>query len=145
MTPIMPRKDSGRRRIGFVLFVVACLSLSLTLALCALRDDVSLFFSPREVVEKHIPQGRSFRLGGLVKKGSLKNRSEDLAIAFIVTDLKAETAVEYKGILPDLFREGQGVVAKGNLDERGVFIAVELLAKHDENYMPPEVARALQP
>jgi cytochrome c-type biogenesis protein CcmE len=134
-----------KQRLRFVLFILASLSASTGLALWALKDNVSFFFAPREVKEKHIAPGRSFRLGGLVKQGSLQKRGGDLSVSFVVTDLKDDITVEYAGILPDLFREGQGVVAKGSMDARGVFVATELLAKHDEKYMPPEVARALKP
>jgi len=133
-----------RQRFYFILFILGSLSISIGLALYALQDNISFFYSPHEVKEKHIAPGQNFRLGGLVKKGSLKKRGDDLSISFTVTDLKDEMTVEYKGLLPDLFREGQGVVAKGSLNDKGVFIATEMLAKHDEKYMPPEVAKALK-
>jgi cytochrome c-type biogenesis protein CcmE len=133
-----------QQRFRFILFIMACLSLSVGLALYALRDNMSLFFSPHEVKEKKIEAGRVFRLGGLVLQGSLEKRSDDLSVSFTVTDLKDEIRVEYKGILPDLFREGQGVVATGSMNAEGVFVATEMLAKHDEKYMPPEVAKALK-
>jgi cytochrome c-type biogenesis protein CcmE len=97
-------------------------------------------------VAKHpeLSSGHTFRLGGLVEKGSLKKRDDSLAVAFTVTDEVKEIPVEYSGILPDLFREGQGVVATGSLSDKGVFVATELLAKHDEKYMPPEVAKSLE-
>lgn len=138
------------RRLFFILFVMACLAGAAGLSLYALRDNVTLFFSPREVQEKLaaadtvVSGGRVFRLGGLVKAGSLEKRDGDLSVSFTVTDNANEVNVVYKGILPDLFREGQGVVARGRLDAEGVFQADELLAKHDENYMPPEVAKALK-
>lgn len=138
------------KRLWFIVFILSCLAGSVGLSLYALRDNVSFFYSPQEVQaflqsgNPVIAPGRVFRLGGLVKAGSLQKRDGDLAISFVVTDRAAETPVEYKGILPDLFREGQGVVAKGSLDVRGVFVASELLAKHDEAYMPPEVKKALE-
>lgn len=131
-----------RQRFYFILFMLACFSAALALTLYALKDNISLFYPPARVaLEK--PAG-IFRLGGMVKKGSLKKRRADLFVHFVVTDFEAEVPVEYKGILPDLFREGQGVVAEGHMDARGVFIARTLLAKHDEKYMPPEVARSLK-
>lgn len=132
------------RRLRFALLILGVLGASAGIALYALRDSVTYFHPPSEVLAKAIPPGRVFRLGGLVAKGSVKTRGADMAIAFDVTDGPATLRVEYAGILPDLFREGQGVVATGALDNRGVFVAREILAKHDENYMPPEVARALK-
>lgn len=140
----------NRQRLYFVLFILAALALSVGLALYALQDNLSYFLSPSKIAALQAQQspmiapGHAFRLGGMVKDGSVRNRGDDLSIRFIVTDFEKEILVEYKGILPDLFREGQGVVARGALDDQDVFIATELLAKHDEKYMPPEVARALK-
>ncbi len=134
-----------RQRFYFILFILASLSCSAGLVLYALRDSVTYFHSPHALREKPMAAGRVFRLGGLVKEGSLQKRGDDLSVAFTVTDLKDELRVEYKGLLPDLFREGQGVVATGALNDGGVFIATEMLAKHDEKYMPPDVAKALAP
>jgi cytochrome c-type biogenesis protein CcmE len=135
-----------RQRLYFIIFVLTCLSAAVGLSLYALQDNISFFYSPMEV-EQHpalSASGHSFRLGGLVKKGSLKKRGDSLTVSFIVTDEVKDIRVEYSGILPDLFREGQGVVATGSMNAQGVFIAKELLAKHDEKYMPPEVAKSLE-
>jgi cytochrome c-type biogenesis protein CcmE len=134
-----------RQRLTFVLLILGSLALSAGIALYALRDNVSFFRTPSEARAQNIPAGRAFRLGGLVEKGSVRKRAADLTVAFTVTDMTEEMKVEYKGILPDLFREGQGVVATGSLDQRGVFVATTLLAKHDEKYMPPEIAKHLPP
>ena len=140
-----------QRRLLFILLFLTCLGGAAGLALYALRDNVSLFFTPSQVVglQKTNPAlvagGKSFRLGGLVKKGSLVRASgDDTSFSFTVTDEIADISVTYNGILPDLFREGQGVVARGSLDATGVFTADEMLARHDENYMPPEVAKGLE-
>lgn len=134
-----------KQRLQFILLIVAALGAAAGLSLYALQDNVAFFFAPAEVKAfqqenpRLVSEGRVFRLGGMVKKGSVQKRSRDLFIRFVVSDGIEEIPVEYKGLLPDLFREGQGVVAKGSLDTRGVFTATELLAKHDENYMPPEL------
>ncbi|MDP2206773.1 MAG: cytochrome c maturation protein CcmE [Alphaproteobacteria bacterium] len=139
-----------KQRLYFVIFVLAALGGALGLSLYALRDNISFFYSPREVAamraagDMRIATGRSFRIGGLVEEGSVVKSSEEAKVSFSVTDGDERLMVHYAGILPDLFREGQGVVATGTLDTAGDFVAAELLAKHDENYMPPEVARALK-
>ena len=122
---------------------LAVLAVAVALVLNAMRDSIVFFSTPAAVAEKHIPAGKRFRLGGLVKPGSLV-RGEDLAVRFLVADDSATLPVSYKGILPDLFREGQGVVAEGALDPAGVFKADTVLAKHDETYMPKDVADALK-
>ena len=113
------------------------------LVLMALRDSIVFFYTPSEVAEKHLDAGQRFRLGGLVESGSLK-RGEGTTVSFVVTDKRATLPVTYTGVLPDLFREGQGVVAEGMLNADGVFRADSVLAKHDEKYMPPEVAKKLK-
>ena len=140
-----------RQRLYFVLFVLSALSGAVALSLYALQDNVSFFYSPRDVVamqqsaDARVMPGRSFRLGGLVVNNSIQRQAgSNLAMTFSVTDGDATVVVSYEGIPPDLFREGQGIVAKGALDAAGVFEAEELLAKHDENYMPPEVAKSLR-
>jgi len=136
----MTRKQRRAVLIGACLGVLA---LAVGLVLVALRDSIVFFYSPSEVTEKHLGMGQRFRLGGLVEDGSLK-RGEGTTIRFIVTDKRATLPVTYTGVLPDLFREGQGVVAEGTLETDGVFHADSVLAKHDENYMPPEVAKKLK-
>ena len=124
--------------IGFVLLASAVALISF-----ALEDTIVFFYGPTEVVEKKITPGTRFRLGGLVKEGSVK-RGESKTISFAVTDLNSSLPVIYTGILPDLFREGQGVVTEGVLNSQGIFEADSVLAKHVENYMPPEVAEKLK-
>ena len=115
-----------------------------TLALQAFNENLVFFFSPTQVAAKEAPTGRTFRLGGVVEPGSVKRQADGVTVTFGITDTAKIVPVQYKGILPDLFAEGQGVVAQGKLDEQGVFCASEVLAKHDENYMPPEAAKALE-
>ena len=122
---------------------VPILTVAAILVMFALKDSVVFFHTPSDVTEKNIPAGQRIRLGGLVEKGSVK-RGEGTAVSFTVTDTLKNIPVTYNGVLPDLFREGQGVVAEGALDGSGQFKADSVLAKHDENYMPPEVAHALE-
>jgi cytochrome c-type biogenesis protein CcmE len=136
----MTRKQ---RRATFIGLAVGILAVAVFLVLFALRDTIVFFHTPKEVAEKQIPAGKRIRLGGLVADGSLK-RGEGLTVTFAITDTAKTIPVSYTGILPDLFREGQGVVAEGKLDPAGRFHADTVLAKHDENYMPPEVAKALK-
>ncbi|MCW0235897.1 MAG: cytochrome c maturation protein CcmE [Ferrovibrio sp.] len=131
-----------RKRLLAVLGLVGGLAVAAALVLSAFNDNLVFFHSPSDVAEKQLPADRRFRLGGLVEQGSVKK--DGLNTDFIVTDLRNSIPVRYTGMLPDLFREGQGVVANGRLDAQGRFIASEVLAKHDENYMPPEVAEALK-
>lgn len=139
-----------RQRLYLVIALLASFAGAVGIALYALQDNVSFFYTPEQVQDfraagaPQVAVGHVFRLGGLVKTGSLQKRDADLTIRFIVADKNEEMTVEYKGILPDLFREGQGVVATGTLRADGVFDATQLLAKHDEKYMPPEVAKALK-
>ena len=132
-----------QRRLTMIGGSLAVLALAAALVLNAMRDSIVFFSTPAAVAEKHIPAGKRFRLGGLVKPGSLA-RGDDLAVRFLVADDSATLPVSYQGILPDLFREGQGVVAEGALDSSGVFRADTVLAKHDETYMPKDVADALK-
>ncbi len=131
------------KRLGFILVGLAALALAAWLVLNALDSNLSYFFSPTEVVEKKVPEDHVFRLGGMVVAGSLQ-RGKELTVKFAVTDTANQVNVEYTGILPDLFDEGQGVIAQGRMNDNGVFVATEVLAKHDENYMPPEVAEAMK-
>lgn len=137
-----PAAARKRRRLWIVVIAMALLTVAAGLILTAFRDSIVFFYTPSELAEKHVPAGRAMRIGGLVEDGSVA-RSGDV-IRFRVTDMRSALPVIYKGILPDLFREGQGVVAEGTLDNDGVFQARQVLAKHDENYMPPEVAEALK-
>src|SRR3954447_14282750 len=132
-----------QRRLTMIGGALAVLALAAGLVLNAFRDSIVFFSTPSMAAEKHIPAGQRFRLGGLVENGSLQ-RGDDLAVSFTVADGSARLPVTYKGILPDLFREGQGVVAEGALDGSGVFKADTVLAKHDETYMPKDVADALK-
>jgi cytochrome c-type biogenesis protein CcmE len=136
----MTRKQ---RRLVLIGSALGVLALAAVLVLSALRDSIVFFNSPTDVVEKKIVAGQRIRLGGLVKPGTL-TRGEELNVRFEVTDGKSVIPVAYKGILPDLFREGQGVVTEGSLDQAGLFRADNVLAKHDETYMPKEVADALK-
>jgi cytochrome c-type biogenesis protein CcmE len=136
----MTRKQ---RRLVLIGSALGVLALAAVLVLSALRDSIVFFNSPTDVVEKKIAAGQRIRLGGLVKPGTL-TRGEELNVRFEVTDGKSVIPVAYKGILPDLFREGQGVVTEGSLDQAGLFRADNVLAKHDETYMPKEVADALK-
>ncbi|MCM8664032.1 cytochrome c maturation protein CcmE [Accumulibacter sp.] len=131
------------KRILLILGGLAILAVAATLVLNAFRSNLVFFFSPTQVAAGEAPQGRSFRIGGMVKEGSLQRQADGVTMRFVVTDTEKEMTVAYKGILPDLFREGKGVVAQGRLGDDGVFTASEVLAKHDENYMPPEAAKAV--
>ena len=131
------------KRIGIILAGVAGLSLVWFLALSAFQNNLVFFFSPTQVAAKEAPVNRTFRIGGLVEEGTLKRESDGLTVRFTVTDTAASIPVVYKGILPDLFKEGRGCVAQGRLSSDGVFHAEEVLAKHDENYMPPEAGAAI--
>src|ERR1700760_3967143 len=132
-----------QRRLTMIGGSLAVLAVAAALVLNAMRDSIVFFSTPQMVAEKHIQPGKRFRLGGLVQPGSLV-RGENLKVTFEVADGSATLPVSYQGILPDLFREGQGVVAEGSLDAAGVFKADTVLAKHDENYMPKDVADALK-
>jgi cytochrome c-type biogenesis protein CcmE len=131
------------KRIGIILAGIAGLSLSAFLALSAFQNNLVFFFSPTQVAAKEAPVNRTFRIGGLVEEGTLKRDNDGLTVRFTVTDTAASIPVVYKGILPDLFKEGRGCVAQGRLGDDGVFLAEEVLAKHDENYMPPEAGEAI--
>ena len=124
--------------------IVVGVSIALALTLNAFQSNLLYFISPSEVVAGGAPIDKEFRIGGIVVEGSVIRPGEDMMVTFEVTDTVETVPVRYSGILPDLFRDGQGVVAKGRLDTQGIFIAKEVLAKHDENYMPPEVADALE-
>lgn len=131
------------KRIGLILIGLAGLSLAAFLALSAFQQNLVFFFSPTQVAAKEAPVNRTFRIGGLVQDGTLKRDSDGLTVRFTVTDTAASIPVVYKGILPDLFKEGRGCVAQGRIGSDGVFQAEQVLAKHDENYMPPEAGEAI--
>ncbi|MEW6312907.1 MAG: cytochrome c maturation protein CcmE [Pseudomonadota bacterium] len=133
------------KKIFFITAGVAVLGVASYFVLRALDSNIALFISPSQVAKGEIPQGgKAFRLGGLVEEGSVQRVGDGLTVRFIVTDTAQKIPVEYKGILPDLFKEGKGIVAQGRVGQDGVFRADEVLAKHDENYMPPEAAEALK-
>ena len=133
-----------RKRLGIVMFIVIGASLAAALVLWALRDNMNFFYAPAQIASGEAPGGRTIRVGGLVVPGSVRRDATGLEVEFTVTDNRASTVVRYKGILPDLFAEGQGVVAVGELQSDRHFRAQQVLAKHDENYMPPEVHEALK-
>jgi cytochrome c-type biogenesis protein CcmE len=128
----------------FIVAGLAAIGIATAFVLNAFRQNLVFFFSPSQVAANEVPQGRSFRIGGLVEPGSLKRVGDGLTVQFKVTDTAKSIPVLYTGILPDLFKEGKGVVAQGRLNAEGVFQASEVLAKHDENYMPPEAAHAVE-
>ncbi len=133
-----------RRRMVLVLGIVLGVSIAGALALSAFRHNVTFFFDPSEVAAGRVPAGERFRLGGMVREGSLRRIPGSLEVHFVVTDFSHDVPVVYDQLLPDLFREGAGMVAHGRLRADGTFVADEVLAKHDEKYMPPEVARSLK-
>ncbi len=131
------------RRFAMIAAGVALLAVAVALVLNAFQSNLVFFFSPSQVAANEAPVDRTFRLGGMVETGSLKRLPDGLTVRFVVTDTAKTIPVEYKGILPDLFREGKGVVAQGKLEAGGVFRAQEVLAQHDANYLPPEAADAI--
>lgn len=133
-----------RQRLILVGLMLAGVGVAVALGVNAFRQNLMLFHSPADVAAGAVEPGRAFRVGGMVVDGSVQRSDEDLSVTFAVTDTAESVTVTYNGILPDLFREGQGIVAMGSLNEAGIFEATEVLAKHDENYMPPEVAEALE-
>ena len=143
MTSWLPKSRKARRRLMVVAVAAPIVAVATGLAIYALGDSVSFFYSPAQAKAAHVPPGRSIELGGLVATGSVI-KTNDGVVGFTITDLRAQSRVEYKGDLPDLFREGQGVVTKGHYRDDGVFVASEVLAKHDEKYMPREVTQALK-
>jgi cytochrome c-type biogenesis protein CcmE len=137
-------KPLRKRRLIFVISIVIGLGAAVGLGLFAMKQNINLFYSPLEIVNKKAPINVLIRLGGLVVEGSLQRDTESLNVKFQLTDNAENVWVEYDGILPDLFREGQGIVTMGKLQKNGTFVASEVLAKHDENYMSPEVADAIK-
>ena len=135
---------SRHKKLALIGGALAVVGIIAALVLNALNSNIALFISPTDVIAGKAPQGKLFRIGGLVKEGSVAREADGVTVRFVVTDTDNEITVNYKGILPDLFKEGKGAVAQGRLSADGHFQATEVLAKHDENYMPPEAAKALQ-
>jgi cytochrome c-type biogenesis protein CcmE len=133
-----------RTRMVFIAVVLTGVAIAAALGISAIGENMLYFFSPSQIQAGEAPQGRTLRVGGLVVRGSVQREVGDLTVQFDLTDQTNSMTVRFSGILPDLFREGQGIVAIGSIDKDGVFQAQEVLAKHDENYMPPEIAKALK-
>ena len=133
-----------KKRLALIALMLAGIAVGLTFALRALNENIMFFFTPTEVVDGKAPKNRLFRMGGMVVTGSISRPGDGLTAQFDLTDNANVVTVKYTGILPDLFREGQGIIANGKVGDDGVFVAQEVLAKHDENYMPPEVAEAMK-
>jgi len=132
------------KRLAFIAAGLGAVAIATVLVLNAFRSNLVFFFSPSQIAAGEAPKDRAFRVGGLVEAGSVRRQADGITVQFVVTDTARSIPVVYKGILPDLFREGKGVVAEGRLGTDGVFRAEQVLAKHDENYMPPEAAHALE-
>ncbi len=132
------------KRFAMVAAGIVALGVVATLVLSAFQKNLVFFFTPSQVAANEAPQGRAFRVGGLVEPGSVQRQADGVTVRFVVTDTAQSIPVFFRGVLPDLFREGKGVVTQGRLDGNGVFQASEVLAKHDENYMPPEAAEAIK-
>jgi cytochrome c-type biogenesis protein CcmE len=137
-------KPARRQRLILIALMVIGIGTATAFALKSFNENLMYFFSTTDVVDGKAPKDSLFRLGGMVVKGSVQRPGDGLMVRFKLSDFSKEVTIEYTGILPDLFREGQGIVANGKLDSRGVFVAEEVLAKHDENYMPPEVKASLK-
>jgi cytochrome c-type biogenesis protein CcmE len=133
-----------KKRLALILALVAGVAVAVGLALSALQQNINLFYTPTQIANGEAPIGARIRAGGMVEQGSLQRSGDSLDVRFVVTDFQQKVTITYRGILPDLFREGQGIVALGRLNEAGVVVADEVLAKHDEKYMPPEVTKALK-
>jgi cytochrome c-type biogenesis protein CcmE len=131
------------KRFAMIAGGLAALAVAAVFVLRAFNENLVFFYSPTEIAENKVPQGRAFRVGGMVEPGSVKRLPDGVTVQFVVTDTAKNVNVVYRGILPDLFREGKGVVTQGRLGADGTFVASEVLAKHDENYMPPEAAAAV--
>ncbi|WP_426142089.1 cytochrome c maturation protein CcmE [Pseudomonas sp. DWP3-1-2] len=133
-----------RKRLLIIVAILAGVGIAVTLALSALKENINLFYTPTQIANGEAPHDTRIRAGGMVQAGSLQRSADSLDVRFVVTDFNKSVTITYRGILPDLFREGQGIVALGKLNADGVVVADEVLAKHDEKYMPPEVTKALQ-
>ncbi len=137
-------KPHRRKRLGIILFIATALSFAVGLTLYALSQNIDLFYTPTQIAAGEVAVGQRIRVGGMVREGSYVAASDSLRVEFDATDFVNNVPIHYEGILPDLFREGQGVVVEGALDANGLFQASRVLAKHDENYMSPEVKAALE-
>lgn len=133
-----------KRRLILICCLVLGVAVAIGLMLMALGNNLNAFYSPSQIIAGEAPLDHTFRVGGMVAENSVIHDKESLLVTFVVTDTVNTTTVQYTGILPDLFREGQGIITQGKLDQNGIFIADQVLAKHDENYMPPEVSEALK-
>jgi cytochrome c-type biogenesis protein CcmE len=133
-----------RKRLFVVLGILVGVGASVSLAVMASRENIMFYYDPSQVATGKAPLAKRFRIGGMVVKGSVARKAGDLEVRFVLTDFAHEVPVEYTGVLPDLFREGQGIIAHGTMNADGAFVADEVLAKHDEKYMPPEVAASLK-
>jgi cytochrome c-type biogenesis protein CcmE len=140
---VLPKSRAARRRLRLLFVVAPVVTVAAGLALYGLRGSISYFYTPAQALAAHVPAGRAIQLGGLVENGSVLRRM-DGEMDFTIRDRREAAHVSYRGDLPDLFREGQGVVASGAFDSSGTFVATQILAKHDERYMPRELARALR-
>ncbi len=134
---------SRHKKLALIGGALAVIGIIAALVLNALNSNIALYITPTEVSQGKAPQGTLFRIGGLVTEGSISRQADGVTFSFVITDTAKDIPVAYKGILPDLFKEGKGAVAQGKLNESGTFVATEVLAKHDENYMPPEAAKAV--
>lgn len=137
-------KAARKKRLFFIIFLIAGVTVAAGFAMYAFNQNLMFYFSPTDVKQGKAPVNKIFRMGGMVVEGTFKKEPKTLKVHFDLTDYEKTVSVEYTGILPDLFREGQGIISRGKLNAEGVFIAEEVLAKHDENYMPPEVAESLE-
>ncbi|EIK93436.1 cytochrome c-type biogenesis protein CcmE [Pseudomonas sp. M47T1] len=133
-----------KKRLLIIIGLLVGLGVAVGLALSALQQNINLFYTPTQIANGEAPAGTRIRAGGMVEKGSLVRSADSLDVRFVVTDFNKNVTITYRGILPDLFREGQGIVALGKINADGVVVADQILAKHDEKYMPPEVTKALK-
>jgi cytochrome c-type biogenesis protein CcmE len=133
-----------RKRLFVVLAILGGVAAAVSLAVMASRENIMFYYDPSQIAAGQAPAQKRFRVGGMVVKGSVTRKPGDLQVRFVLTDFAHQVPVEYTGVLPDLFREGQGIIAHGTLNSEGAFVADEVLAKHDEKYMPPEVAASLK-
>jgi cytochrome c-type biogenesis protein CcmE len=138
------RLKPRHKRLILLAVALGALGVAAMLVLSAFQKNLVFFITPTQILAGEAPRGREFRIGGMVEAGSLQRQADGVTVSFVVTDLANKVRVTYRGILPDLFKEGKGVVAQGKLDENGTFAAAQVLAKHDENYMPPEAKYAIQ-